>query len=476
MCELPDFMTKEDCHSLVGDIRTRSLVARPATVAQCREVLAYCAEAGLHVCPRGAGRSYGDAALLDSEVLLDISAMNRILAFDAQTAQIHVEAGVRLIDIFRRVHADRLTLPSSPTESHSTVSGALSANVNGKDGWRRGSFYHQVLRLSLMTADGEVVEVNRGDALFDAVIGGMGLLGIVLDATLQLAPVASPYLAVRRHVAPDVDTLLTILEEVERSSDLAVAWMDAYAGGRRTGRAVIHAATWTDCEASRDDLQALVDEGYAGLERHRRMGLAVHEAFGPLLSLMLYAQRPMLYLFNRFYYRMSAILARLSRRPARELFMQFSFAASFTVPPAHLVCGPRGYTVQLTFPRTRAREAIVELLAICRSSPCPPVTTILRAHRADPALLSFSEDGYSLNLEFHPKAHTAAESRAAVDRLIDATANFGGKIHLTKDQVLRPEQFRRIYPRWEDFLAIKARLDPAGRFSSDLARRVGLVS
>lgn len=476
MATLPDFITREEQRSLVGSIHTRSLVARPRSLEQCRKTIAYCQEQGLQLCPRGAGRSYGDAALHDGQVLLDVSGLDSILEFDEENARITVQAGVRLIDIFRRVHACGLTLPSSPTESHSTVSGALSANVNGKDGWKQGSFYHQVLRFSLLTADGNVREVRLGESLFDAVVSGMGLLGIVLDVTLQLRPVPSPYLAVRRIAAPDVDALLESLTEVEKSSDLAVAWVDAYAGGRRTGRSVIHAANWTGFESTFDERQELVEAGYRGLERHRRMGLAIHEAFGPLLSLMLYAQRPLLYLFNRFYYRMSAVLAVLQKRPKRELFMEYSFAASFTVPPAHLVCGPRGYTVQLTFPRARAREALVELLGICRRSPCPPVTTVLRAHRRDDGLLSFSEDGYSLNCEFHPKGHNAAATRAAIDRLIDATARYGGKIHLTKDQVLRPEQFRRIYPRWQELLAIKQELDPGGLFSSDLARRVGLVS
>jgi decaprenylphospho-beta-D-ribofuranose 2-oxidase len=144
------------------------------------------------------------------------------------------------------------------------------------------------------------------------------------------------------------------------------------------------------------------------------------------------------------------------------------------VPPAHLVCGPRGYTVQLSFPRSSARESIIELMRICRSSPCPPVTTILRAHKADDCLISFSEDGYSLNFEFHPKKRQEAASREAVDRLVAATVRRGGKIHLAKDQVLRPEQFYRIYPRYRDLLEIKRRLDPDGLFTSDLARRVGI--
>jgi len=200
----------------------------------------------------------------------------------------------------------------------------------------------------------------------------------------------------------------------------------------------------------------------------------LHEKFGPVLSLMLHAQRPMMNIFNRLYYAMSQLTWRTGRSSNTELFLRFSFEASFTVPPAHLVCGPRGYTVQLTFPRTGAREAIVELLEICQSSPSPPVTSILRAHKRDEGLLSFSEDGYSLNFEFHPKKRHEAGSRAAVDRLIDATVRRGGKIHLAKDQVLTPEQFHRVYPRYKDLLEIKRRLDPEGLFTSDLARRVGL--
>ena len=55
-----------------------------------------------------------------------------------------------------------------------------------------------------------------------------------------------------------------------------------------------------------------------------------------------------------------------------------------------------------------------------------------------------------------------------------ATIRRGGKIHLAKDQVLTPEQFYRVYPRYKELLAIKRRLDPEGLFTSDLARRVGI--
>jgi decaprenylphospho-beta-D-ribofuranose 2-oxidase len=471
---LPSFMKWQEMTSLVGSIRTRSLVARPKTVAQCRETLAYCREHGMTVCVRGAGRGYGDLALNDGHALLDMSEMNRILDFDEERRQITVEAGTRLIDMYQVFHHRRLYLPSSPTESHSSVAGAICANVNGKDAWRQGSFAHQIVRLTLMLANGETLEIDRTHELFNAVVGGIGLLGVILNATLKLEPIPSPFVEIDRIPVANVDRLLAKMGEVEKNYDAAVVWVDAYASGRRIGRSVIHGAQWLDRRDTEEERREYLNAGYARLDKHRRFGLALHEKFGPVLSLMLQAQRPMMYSFNRLYYHMNRLLAKAGRSSNSELFLRFSFEASFTVPPAHLVCGPRGYTVQLTFPRSEAREAIVELLEICQASPCPPVTTILRAHKKDDAMLSFSEDGYSLNFEFHPKKRHEAASRQAVDRLIDATVRRGGKIHLAKDQVLRPEQFYRIYPRYRELLEIKQRLDPEGLFTSDLARRVGI--
>ena len=398
----PDFMQWQEMTSLVGSITTRSLVARPTTVEQCRETLAYSREHGMTVCVRGAGRGYGDLALNDGQVLLDMSLMNRILDFDEDTRQITVEAGTRLVDIFQHVHHRLLTLPASPTESHSSVAGAIAANVNGKDGWRYGNFSHQVVSLKMLLANGELVTLTPDHELFNAVVGGIGLLGVVVEVTLQLVSIPSNYVEINRIPAANVDALLETMAEVKKSHNAAVVWVDAYAKGKKIGRSVVHAAHWVERDDPEAERKKVLDAGFKRLDDHRRMGLALHEKLGPMLSFMLNFQRPLVNIFNRLYYAMGVLLHRLDRASNSELFLRFNFEASFTVPPAHLVCGPRGYTVQLNFPETEAREAIVELLEICQSSPSPPVTTILRAHASDGGLLSFSQDGYSLNFEFHP--------------------------------------------------------------------------
>ena len=365
--KMPNFMDWKNVHSLVGSMWTRSLIAHPKTIEECRVVIDYCRQCGMTVCVRGAGRGYGDVALNNGQVLLDMSDMNRILNFDEQNARITVEAGTRLIDIYRAVHHRLLMLPASPTESHSSVAGAICANVNGKDAWRHGSFAHQVVSLTLLLASGEILKIDRSHALFNAVVGGIGMLGVILDATLQLRPIPSPYVEINRIPVPDIDALLATMPRIEKSHDAAVVWMDAYARRRRVGRAVIHTAKWLTHRQSESQRRKVLEAGYARLERHRHFGLELHEKFGPVLSLLLQSQRFMMNSFNLLYYAMCELVYATGHSSNSELFLRFNFEASFTVPPAHLVCGPRGYTVQLTFPRSDAREAIIELMRICRS-------------------------------------------------------------------------------------------------------------
>ncbi len=361
---LPSFMQWEDLHSLVGSISTHSLVARPKTLEQCREALAWCRQNDMTICARGAGRGYGDLALNDGHALLDMSGMNRIINFDAKKAEITVEAGTRLIDIYQHVHHLKLTLPGSPTESHSSVAGAICANVNGKDGWHHGNFSKQVVSLTLLRADGETVEIDPTHELFNSIVGGIGLLGVITEATLKLKRIRSNFVEINRVPAPDTASLLKKLDALKDSNDAVVVWVDAYARGKRLGRSVIHTARWIEREDTETERQEILDAGFKRLDRHREFGLALHEKLGPILTLMLNAQRPAMFTFNRLYYAMSRLATWTGRASTTELFLRFNFEASFTVPPAHLVCGPRGYTVQINFPKAGAREAIDDMFFV----------------------------------------------------------------------------------------------------------------
>lgn len=457
--------------SFVGATTTTSWIVYPENVADCREVLRVCRERQLSVCPRGSGRSYGDAILNDNNVLLDMSQMNRIIEFDKANGRIRVEPGVRIVDVFGACHHDGFTLPASPTDSTISIGGALGANVNGKESWRAGNFGDQVVHLKVLLASGEIRDIDRNSNkdIFLAVIGGMGLLGVVVEVTLQLQRVPSPYLQVSVCRAQNLQDLLDQLQEQKKTADFLVVWVDGYARGRDLGRSVIHATRWVATDKSGDELKTDVELGIERLALQKRRALAFYRIARPLINFGFNFQALAFGLFNRFYFW-------LYRKPLTqaepELFLEHNFDKSYVVPPPDILCGPMGFTVQISVPETRARECMTEMLQICRNAPCPPATTILRLHRKDEHLISFSEDGYSLNVEFHPEKRHLAAMKKMSDELFECGARYGSKVHLPKDFSLSREQFRKLFPRYRQFLEIKRQLDPDEIFQSDMYRRL----
>jgi decaprenylphospho-beta-D-ribofuranose 2-oxidase len=471
-------MRRETVPMLVGSARTECIVAYPENRGQCIETVEFCRRNGLAICPRGSGRSYGDAILNDGQLLLDLAGMNRISSFDPDSGRVTVEAGARIVDILRRCHHLGFTVPASPTDSTISVGGAMAANVNGKEAWRAGNFGDQVVSFALLTAAGRVLDVDRTNdpELFHAVIGGMGLLGVVLEVTLQMQRVPSPFLEVSITTAEDLRDMIGQLETISGDADFIVVWIDAYATGTKLGRAVIHSTRWISSAASSAELERIVSAGVDRLAVQKRRALAFFSATRPLINLAFQWQRLPIRLFNAFYFNLHKLQSRSDRKSTRaprpELFLEHNFDKSYTVPPPDILCGPHGYTVQMTIPAGCAYEAMRDVLMLCERMPCPPATTILRLHRKDDFLISFSEDGYSLNVEFHPKRRHEKVMRKLVGEMIDCALGYGGRVHLPKDSILTRQQFEKIFPRHAEFSRIKRRIDPDERFQSDMYRRL----
>jgi len=467
-------MQWESVAALIGTQHADCLVARPTNEHQCRETIAFCQRHDLSICARGGAYSYGDVILNDRNLILDTSKFNRILGFDEDTGRITVEPGVTMIEVLQHVLHKRFDLASIPSESTITVAGALGCNVNGRDGWRVGNFGDQVVALKLLTASGELMELDRntdGD-VFRAVIGGMGLLGIVTRVTLQLQKIPSPFLEISRQPVRDIDRLLDHMRDVEANSDFAVVWLDPTAKGSRLGRAVVHATKWVAREGTPDELKAQVAGSFERLQKRLQQSRMVAPVTRLIVSTMLQFQRLSVTSFNAFYFHYSRLRHRLHSADNVESFLRYNFDASFIIPSASAVCGPLGYTLQVTVPRSDARAAISRMIALVQASPCRPPKVIVRVHRVDDYLISFCEDGYSLNFELHPKQRHVERMDRFVDQLVECVIEYGGKVHLAKDTVLTRDQFQRLFPRHPEFLAMKRRLDPDELFQSDMYRRL----
>nr|MDQ3578426.1 FAD-binding oxidoreductase [Actinomycetota bacterium] len=217
-----------------------ALVTRPASAEQVIAAVGSAGERG--VIARGLGRSYGDPAQNAGGLVVDMNGLNQIHSIDADTGLAVLDAGVNLDQLMRAALPFGLWVPVLPGTRQVTIGGAIGSDIHGKNHHSAGSFGNHVRSLDLLTADGRVRRLtpDGGDAdVFWATVGGMGLTGIILRATVALKHVESAYFVVDTDRTADLDeTLALFADGSDDTYDYSMAWFDSISTNGRLGRAV----------------------------------------------------------------------------------------------------------------------------------------------------------------------------------------------------------------------------------------------
>ncbi|MER6789092.1 FAD-binding oxidoreductase [Streptomyces sp. NPDC000658] len=447
--------TASETASVTGWGRTAPTVARvirPRTYPEAVAAVRDCgARGGI---PRGLGRAYGDAAQNAGGTVIDVTGLDRIHVVDADAGVVLCDAGVSLHRLMEVLLPLGWFVPVTPGTRYVTVGGAIAADVHGKNHHVSGSFARHVTSFELLTADGTVRTVRQGTPLFDATAGGMGLTGIVLTATVRLQPVETSLMSVDTERAADLDDLMARLTDGDHRYRYSVAWIDLLARGAATGRAVL-------TRGDHAPLDALPRRARRTPLSFRPSRLPAPPAFLPdgLLT------RTGVALFNELWYR------RAPRARTGELQRLSAFFHPLDgVPHWNRVYG-RGGFVQYQFVVGHGREdALRRIVQRVSARRCPSFLAVLkRFGEADPGWLSFPRPGWTLALDVPAGLPGLG---AFLDELDEEVAAAGGRVYLAKDSRLRPDLLAAMYPRLDDFRALRAELDPRGVFVSDLARRL----
>lgn len=450
----------ESCH---GWARVR----RPRDAAEAAEAVAAAAREGRPLCLRGAGRSYGDASLLATGDVLDLTALDRVRGLDRDEGVLDVEGGVTMEAIWRAALPEGFWPAVVPGTMRPTVGGMLAMNVHGKNHFRVGGFVEHVDSAEVVFPEGGARTLVRGkdDDLLRAVAGGAGLLGVVTSARLRLKRVRSGLLAVKALAVPSLAELFAEMERRAAAADYLVGWVDCF---HARGRAVLHEARHL---AEGEDPDPAATLAPSAQELPKRLAGAVPTARVPSL-LRLFASPWGMALVNRAKH---LAARRRGEHAFREPHVRFAFLLD-AIPGWKRIYEPGGLIQHQSFvPRERAVAVHTEILDRCRRRGIVPWLGVYKKHRACSTLLAHPLDGYSLALDFPVTRENRAALWALCAEMDEVVLAAGGRFYFAKDLTASPATLRRAYPRLDEFLALKRRLDPQGVLTSDLARRLGLA-
>jgi decaprenylphospho-beta-D-ribofuranose 2-oxidase len=429
-------------------------------VANSAEIASAVQKAGPRgVLARGLGRAYGDAAQNAGGALLEMPSLPPSVVLDAANGQVTTGAGVSLDQLMRTLVPLGFFVPVTPGTRQVSVGGALAADIHGKNHHADGTWGQHVNRFGLTLADGSHRDVTlRNDPeTFWATAGGMGLTGVITDATVSLVPVETSRMLVHTERAANLDDLMALMERTDATYRYSVAWVDLVATGSTLGRSVLTAGDHAP-------LASLAGRAAADPLAFAPGELLTAPPVFPSGLLNKHTVRA----FNEVWFR---------KAPKRRLDQVQSIGAFFHpldgVGMWSRLYGPRGflqYQFVVPFGEEATLRKIVERLA--GSGAASFLAVLKRFGASNPGPLSFPMPGWTLTLDIPALRSGLNELLDAIDRDV---VDVGGRLYLAKDSRLDPALFARMYPRLDEWRETQARLDPTGRFQSDLNRRLGLT-
>lgn len=428
--------------------------------AQCRpekirHIAAFTKDHPHTMLARGAGKSYGDAAL-NTDGVVQMQRLNRVLVFNKTTGEFTAEAGISLADILAICVPEGWMLPVIPGTRFVTLGGAVAANVHGKNAWREGEFGQHVKRLILRVADGEkrICSASENVDIFYATMAGYGLTGIIEEVTIQLRPIQSASIQTATRRVENLAVMLEAFADAKDQADYMVGWIDHFGKDEFLGRGVFSAGRHVSGEQDDTSLRA-----FSWPTTSRRVPLTM-----PSFLLNKYSMA----LYNRWRFR------KFSEENTRQLESFESFFHPLdNITDWWKLYGKRGFLqYQFLIPESpQMADHLHLILEKIQEAGLFSYLAVIKYHGEGAGKLGFSAPGFSIALDFPNRKKV----REFLSELSSEIIAMDGHIYLAKDQLLTAPQaadmFKERLGIWQK---IAERADPDYRFQSTMSKRLML--
>jgi FAD/FMN-containing dehydrogenase len=388
----------------------------------------------------GNGRSYGDVCLNTGSGLIDTRGLDRYVYFDQTKLLVTCQAGMLLNDLLAFLISKNLFVNVTPGTSYVTIGGMIANDVHGKNHHVAGSFGNFVESITLLRSDMGVVTCSEKEnrELFYATIGGLGLTGMILSATLRLKTISGPYIATKTVVTHGLNRLIELFDNPEPEYDYTVAWLD------------LHSKKLNGLFSCGKH-----DRDYSAHARNKRP--AKVKLYAPDWLLNKYTNQ----IFNQAYFTRN----RYSNR-ARQSYSEFFYPLDRLEDWNHLY-GKRGFfQYQFVVPADHFEVVFNKMFDLMKSYNQISYLSVLKKFGdiKSLGLISFPRPGFTLAMDFPNLGKNTLRMFDEFDRIVISAE---GAVYPAKDARMGPEMFEKSFPRLDEFLNYRD-----ARFNSDFWRRV----
>ena len=399
---------------------------------------------------RGMGRSYGDSSIQPKKTIV-MTNFSKIINFDNTNGIIKVQAGIKLLDLLGYIVPKGWFIPVSPGTKFVTIGGMIASNVHGKN-------HHKVGGLVNFLKEIKVIDENKKIRIcsnkiqknfFLSTCGGMGLTGVVIEATIKLKKIDNSYIKETIYCTKELKETINQITKSNKH-EYSIAWLDC-TSNKNFGRGVIFCGE----HARRSNL----------IDKNRRLFFVKKSNFKIFFPLPKFIfNRFFIKVFNNLYYHIN-----LLKKKTKIVNYDSFFYPLDRILNWNNLYGKYGFIqYQCVVPQ---KKNLLSILSILKYSNIESFLVTIKILKKDKGLLSFPIEGYTIAIDIPSKKNNIT----LLNKLNDQVIKSKGKVYLTKDSFMTEYIFKKMYNKnLEKFKKIIRKKKNIQIFNSLQSKRLNL--
>ncbi len=425
-------------------------IVRECKIVKPKTLVALKKEINKNCIARGMGRSYGDSSLQPNKTIV-MTNFCKVNKFDYKKGIINVEAGITLEDLLKVIIPKGWFVPVSPGTKFVTIGGMIASNVHGKNHHNLGGIENHLIEVKVIDENKKIrkCSLQREKAFFLGTCGGMGLTGIIIEATIKLKKIETSYIEEKIICTKGLeDTIKKI--ETSNKYHYSIAWIDCAAKNTNFGRAVVFCGEHAKKNKVPKHMHKLMFKEKNKFDIFFSLPKFIFNSF-------------FIRIFNILYYYSNYFKKKVSYVDYDKFFYPLDALLNW-----NSLYGSKGFIqYQCVVPK---KSDIISILKIFKYSDIKSFLVTLKILKKDKGLLSFPIKGYTLAFD----VPYAQKNSILFDKLNKQLLKSKGKIYLTKDSLMSASFFKSTYKNIINFKKIIRNKKNRKTFSSIQSTRLEL--
>ncbi|MFL2890192.1 MAG: FAD-dependent oxidoreductase [Pelagibacteraceae bacterium] len=417
-------------------------------------VINYAKKRKLKILSLGSSLSWYDTIFNTNNIIVNLSKYKKIFKFNKLSGIITVSSYYKINDILRSVNKFGWTIQSIPGNAEVTIGGCVGNDVHGKDSFKSGNFGASIIELEIILANKKkiICSKNKNSKIFKAVVGGLGLIGIITKVKLKLKKIKKNYITYNFVCKNHKEIVKEIYKT--KNYEYVYGWLDMCSKNDKIGRGVIFKSRGLE----NSKIKISSNKFLTSIKNLVKSLIFAFCIKNKLIKQLNY------FFYKSFLFKKKSFVCDYKKicYPLEENGINFKSIIS----PASFL------EIQLIIKKNNLSNGLKKLIEKCHELKIDPCITGIKVHAKNSNYLSFSDNGVSINITHPFNFKNKKEIFKKFKLLHEYVIQKNYKTYIAKDFFLDKKTFFKNYYFSKKFIKVKKDVDSSDLFYSDFFRRI----